>query len=131
MLYEVITQITFVVLFLVVITALLLWLHHDKSNTEIALFSMSLGVGAIPESLPVVLSFALAMGAQQMARRKALSRRLAIVESLGSVDTICSDKTGTLTKNEMTVQSLYRITSYNVCYTKLLRKATALSSRFW
>ncbi len=100
-------QITFVVLFLVVITALLLWLHHDKSNTEIALFSMSLGVGAIPESLPVVLSFALAMGAQQMARRKALSRRLAIVESLGSVDTICSDKTGTLTKNEMTVQSLY------------------------
>lgn len=100
-------QITVVICFLVAIAAILLYFHHSLPNKEIALFSLSLGVGAIPESLPIVLSFALAMGAQQMSRRKALCRRLAIVESLGSIDTIGSDKTGTLTKNEMTVQSLY------------------------
>lgn len=100
-------QITMVIAVLVVLAACLMYLHHNMAFSQIAIFSLSLGVGAIPESLPVVLSFALAMGAQQMSRRKALARRLAIVESLGSVDTICSDKTGTLTKNEMTVQLLY------------------------
>ena len=100
-------QITIVIAILVVAAAFLMYVHHNMQFSDIAIFSLSLGVGAIPESLPVVLSFALAMGAQQMATRKALARRLAIVESLGSVDTICSDKTGTLTKNEMTVQSLY------------------------
>ncbi len=100
-------QITMVIVVLVILAGALMYLHHNNSISEIAIFSLSLGVGAIPESLPVVLSFALAMGAQQMSQRKALARRLAIVESLGSVDTICSDKTGTLTKNEMTVQLLY------------------------
>lgn len=99
-------EITFAILFLVAGVAALLWYRHSMSAADIAIFSLSLGVGAIPESLPVVLSFALAMGAQQMARRKALARRLTIVESLGSVDVIGSDKTGTLTKNEMTVQAL-------------------------
>ncbi len=100
-------QITMVIAVLVVLSAALMYLHHNMQFSQIAIFSLSLGVGAIPESLPVVLSFALAMGAQQMSHRRALARRLAIVESLGSVDTICSDKTGTLTKNEMTVQLLY------------------------
>ena len=100
-------QITMVIAVLVVLSAALMYLHHNMQFSQIAIFSLSLGVGAIPESLPVVLSFALAMGAQQMSHRRALARRLAIVESLGSVDTICSDKTGTLTKNEMTVQMLY------------------------
>ena len=100
-------QITMVIAVLVVLSAALMYLHHNMKFADIAIFSLSLGVGAIPESLPVVLSFALAMGAQQMSHRRALARRLAIVESLGSVDTICSDKTGTLTKNEMTVQLLF------------------------
>ncbi|NOZ22015.1 MAG: cation-translocating P-type ATPase [Planctomycetes bacterium] len=100
-------HITIGILCLVVGVALLLYLRHAMPIADIAIFSLSLGVGAIPESLPVVLSFALAMGAQQMAHRKALARRLAIVESLGSIDVIGSDKTGTLTKNEMTVQALY------------------------
>lgn len=100
-------HITFTILFLVAGVAALLFVRHSMSVPDIAIFSLSLGVGAIPESLPVVLSFALAMGAQQMARRKALVRRLAIVESLGSLDVIGSDKTGTLTKNEMTVQALF------------------------
>ncbi len=100
-------EITFTIIGLVIGVACLLYFRHTMGPADIAIFTLSLGVGAIPESLPVVLSFALAMGAQQMARRKALARRLAIVESLGSVDVIGSDKTGTLTKNEMTVQALY------------------------
>ena len=100
-------NITFVISGLVVLVAFLLFLQHQMKVAEIIIFCLSLGVSAIPESLPVVLSFTLAVGAQQMAVRKALARRLAIVESLGSVDVICTDKTGTLTKNEMTVQALY------------------------
>ncbi len=69
-----------------------------------ALNTLSLAIATIPESLPIVLTFALALGARQMARRKAVVRRLSVVESLGSVDTICTDKTGTLTQNLMTLQ---------------------------
>ena len=100
-------NITFVISGMVVLVAFLLFLQHQMKGAEIIIFCLSLGVSAIPESLPMVLSFTLAVGAQQMAVRKALTRRLAIVESLGSVDVICTDKTGTLTKNEMTVQALY------------------------
>ena len=100
-------NITFVISGMVVVVALLLFLHHQMKGADIIIFCLSLGVSAIPESLPMVLSFTLSLGAQQMAVRKALARRLAIVESLGSVDVICTDKTGTLTKNEMTVQAFY------------------------
>lgn len=100
-------NITLLIVGLVVFAAFLGFVEHIAEFNDIIIFSLSLGVGAIPESLPVVLSFALSVGAQVMARRKALVRRLAIVESLGSVDVIGSDKTGTLTKNEMTAQLLY------------------------
>ncbi len=100
-------NITFVISGMVLVVALLLFLQHQMKGADIIIFCLSLGVSAIPESLPMVLSFTLAVGAQQMAVRKALARRLAIVESLGSVDVVCTDKTGTLTRNEMTVQALY------------------------
>ncbi len=74
---------------------------------DVALNTLSLAVATIPESLPIVLTFALALGARQMAAHQAVIRRLSVVESLGSVDTICTDKTGTLTQNQMTVQRLY------------------------
>ncbi|HVM62250.1 MAG TPA: cation-transporting P-type ATPase [Verrucomicrobiae bacterium] len=84
---------------------LLLVLHEPL--VDVALNTLSLAVATIPESLPIVLIFALALGAREMARRKAVVRRLAVVESLGSVDTICTDKTGTLTQNVMSVQEVY------------------------
>ena len=89
-----------------VVGVILFWVLRE-SLVDVALNTLSLAVATIPESLPIVLTFALALGAHQMARRRAVVRRLSVVESLGSVDTICTDKTGTLTQNTMTVQQLY------------------------
>ncbi len=95
---------SFVILGMAVVMFLIGWLLHGRSIDELFSAAIGFAVAAIPEGLPAIMTITLAIGVQRMVQRHAITRKLTAVETLGSVTVICSDKTGTLTRNEMTVR---------------------------
>lgn len=93
--------------FVIVLVIVAFGVFRGQPFIEMLIFGIALAVAVVPEALPAVVTISLALGVQRMVKRHALMRRLPVVETLGSTTVICSDKTGTLTRDEMTVRALY------------------------
>ena len=111
-----IDRISTFVMWMVGVTMILLLITHyflksgdTKSFTDLIIFSIALTVGVIPEALPLVTTFSLSSGAKKLAEDSVVVKRLTSVEDLGSIQVLCTDKTGTITENKLSVADLFRI----------------------
>ncbi|MHB8807774.1 MAG: cation-translocating P-type ATPase, partial [Anaerolineaceae bacterium] len=111
-----IDRISTFVMWMVGVTMILLLVTHyflksgdTKSFTDLIIFSIALTVGVIPEALPLVTTFSLSSGAKKLAEDSVVVKRLTSVEDLGSIQVLCTDKTGTITENKLSVADLFRI----------------------
>ncbi|MBW6442109.1 HAD-IC family P-type ATPase [Patescibacteria group bacterium] len=110
------------ILILTLITLVAVFIAHflikgsEVSIPNLLLFSIALAVGVIPEALPLVTTFSLTQGALKLAKKKVVAKRLSAIEDLGSIEILCSDKTGTLTKNSLSVAEIFSKDEDRVLY---------------
>ncbi|KAI1297163.1 Calcium-transporting ATPase type 2C member 1 [Halotydeus destructor] len=109
-------QLSFYSLFIIGLIMFIGWIQ-GRAVLEMFNIGVSLAVAAIPEGLPIVVTVTLALGVMRMAKRKAIIKKLPTVETLGCANVVCSDKTGTLTKNEMTVTAAVTSEGYHAEFT--------------
>lgn len=100
----------------------------EQTTTELFLFGMSLAIGVIPEALPVVVTYSLSQGALLLAQQKVIVKRLSALEDLGSIEVICTDKTGTLTENSLAVHEVWGYDTKSVIFHALLGRETSLKN---
>ncbi len=107
-----ILRLIFGTLILVFIANVLIRSASRAQLVELIIFSIALAISVIPEALPVVTTFSLSRGALHLAKKKVVVKRLSAIEDLGGIDVLCSDKTGTITKNELTVAEVFVFDDY-------------------